>query len=316
MPEWGYEWGNGWGDIEPAFDNPSFEIAGDSPGQAASWTLSTSVAAWEVSAFTNVDGVLIGFEDFTVSSGADDPLTGATFGIGGTIESFEKLWGPFDGSDPSFPTLVPDIGYPENAGFLFALGQAEDIIFHPFGDSFDDFEWSVEVGLLEQWDDDVDAEAAEFDGAVDAESFEEGWGNTDYLFELTPVDATSATFGLSSPVAFESFEDAIEFDDVVRIVSAEVDQTYKLILNGVTFSFLFLAGDEATIASGLIADVSNSSSKFTAATWDGNTDTIGVRVEDVNLSLTTKITGPTIDSVALISKELRQDYWLLPDKTV
>ena len=291
--------------------NPSFEEAGAGPGEALGWTLITSVANQEFALF---DGV--GYEDFELWHAFienSDSFIEATFGVIDAAEDFEKLWGPFDGSDPKFGVLVPPIGYPGNQGFLFELGQTADAEFFGSGGA-ESFEvgWGQDTPLF-SWDD-VDSELAIFDSGLTFENFEEGWGNDDYIFEFAPIQLDDASFYFQTPRTFDSFEDALPFEDIGQILLPQVG-LYTASLNGNPFSYTALGGDNTEdIAVGIIDRITNSSLKFSASLLTASR--IGFINNDPNQDLTTVISGPTQGTVALVTDEFKQDFWLLPDKGI
>lgn len=289
--------------------NNSFEIAGPTFGTAANWTLTTVVAGWEVAEWAPDS---FGFEDFEADTGENANQSPATWGVSDPAENFERLWGPFDGTDPEWPDVVP-LGLTENSSFLFSFPSGVSASFS--GSNFEGFEdgWGIPEGgfFLDDWSQ-VIPETASFG----VESFEAGWFNDTYEFDFDNLTTDDASFYFTAPQTFESFEAVIDAEDVAEISAAQ-NGFYTLTLNEREFLFNRTGLTTAAgIATALVAEVNNTSDKYTAAVLSGLDPTwIGVQIDDTNIPLITTITGPATATVKLKSAELRQDYWLLPDKT-
>lgn len=292
--------------------NASFEIAGPTIGSAEDWTLTTVVAAWEVAEW---DPDALGYEDFETAVADVSSFVPATWGVSDPAEDFEKLWGPFDGSDPDWPNVVP-VGLAENSSFVFTFPAGISATFSNIF-TYEDFDWGVNEGTpyVTVWEDVLVTEDATF-GLGTVEDFETGWSNDTYEDDFDALATETSSFYFTAPQSFESFEFVIDADDVAQIVSA-TNGFYTLTLNEREFTYNRTGvASPATIATNLTNLVNNTSDKYTAEILGGFDPTwIGVQIEDTNIPLITTITGPTAGTVLLLSPILRQDYWLLPDKT-
>jgi len=181
------------GPVLPPFDNPGYEIAGATPGEAASWT---AVAVSSVERLA-VFGALVppdeweGFENgwandayifaFDPLTDLSPPLLDTSVSEGEAVEDFEEGWG-------------------SNETYAFELGSAEAALFDLGAVDHDGFEgWDLTYAFVLG-----SATAALFDsGANEFEAFT-GWA-PGYDFSLG--GATAAAFDGASPENVEDFEE-------------------------------------------------------------------------------------------------------------
>lgn len=168
--------------------NGGFEDAGAVPGEAAHWTLRTSVAREGIAGFGPAP--YIGWEDFDRWFGwlaaLDDasPTVAVFEPLRGALESFEGGW--------------------DNDRFVDELPVGEMVIGAFAGRDVEDLEVGWSAGpFVEAWSA-VRAELARFD-AEREEDFSEGWrGNERFMWSWAGVTAERAVFDGADPV--ESFE--------------------------------------------------------------------------------------------------------------
>jgi hypothetical protein len=201
--------------------NPSFEDAGASPGQAANWTVASTVTTFEIASFDT--GGYIGWEDFE-SDWSNTPFY-SEFGAGALevaefestttipneVEDFEQLW--------------------SNLPYLTELSVIDAATFD--GNDFENFEAAG-------WDPNYktafsggDIDAAVFDGN-DYENFEAAGWDPNYKTVFSGGDLSNAEFtewnnttNLYINVDYERFEKAVH----VRAFSVD-PATDILTLNG------------------------------------------------------------------------------------
>ena len=314
--------------VAPTITNPDFETEDPGvPGGALGWSLSATTSVFEVAGF---DGDTLGFEAYESGWGAlsleflEADLEAAEF-ENEEVEDYERVWGPFDGTDSNYATKVlaaANLG--DNSGFIFefsllAAAQFDSAI---VGQNFEDYEegWSANenyvfafVGIG------TDLEAAVFDVAVpqNFEDYEEEWSPSPPLFDFVGIgtDLEAALFGVSTPDTFEDYESEgspIDGDEVLNVLTGVID-TYIVTINGVEISFpSTMAGDVGHVRDGMRAAINASTAIDVLAT-----DRIGAQIVLKNLStqftpMTLGITNPASGEIERLTPLFLEDRWLQP----
>jgi len=189
--------------------NPSFEVEGASPGEAADWTESGSATAEDVIQFQGDDPAEVypweAFEAGWATGWATAFITTDLARVmfeGGTRneESFEMSWVEQGGSGPPYNHLA-----------IWAFGAANLEVIQFNGLDQEDFEadwdsnelWQTAFGA-------GDISSVSFDsGTPEAvEDFEEEWqSNENYQSSFSPTDLSAVSFDSAAPENVEDFEE-------------------------------------------------------------------------------------------------------------
>lgn len=286
----------------PELQNGGFETEGATPSEADGWALLSATAG----------GSAVDLESFESGWGNTDltpPAVSVEFGADLLRESFERLWGPFDGVDTNYPSAVAPGLYSENAGFvttlaLFSVG--------PDFDSFEDTSWGA-VPFFLDWDS-MALITAPIEG--DFESFESGWSNDTFLTELDDgVTAIAAEFYAVDPQEIESFERNYDGHELVEVLVA-APGVYFIDINGYPrFEYLADGGDtDMTIANGLIGRINDSTLPYAASLFPGGGDPIAVVKNQSNAPMLITVGGPANDGsdITRTSPTINVTAWLMP----
>ncbi len=174
--------------------NPSFEVAGALPGEAAHWTLTAVTSLQEVAGFGTVPEQA--WEDFErwfefLDDFTAIPSARAFFDLGSDgYEAFDRSWGggAFLWDLPPAQTIPAAFGPDDvedcesgwdNTGFLWTWDSVPSVIGQFDGDEGEDFEeeWRWNQSFAWSWSD-VTSSSALFDGGAQAaEDFENSWAH-------------------------------------------------------------------------------------------------------------------------------------------
>ncbi len=277
--------------------NGGFEEAGAEFGAAASWDLFASTAA---SGSTLIDSFEVDWGNTTLA------LDGVVYTFGGALDtdSFERYWGPADGTDDALMSeVVPPGLYAENTSWrdvLTTIGAG------PAPESFEDASWGT-TGWTTKLDD-LDTVTG------DLENFESGWNND--VFEDEIVDGDNgelASFYVFEPQDYESFERFIDGHVMVDILADPPPAgDYTIEINGIPFPFPAEVGDdEDDIANGLINIIDTSTYPYGASYYTGS---IVVLKNLTDGPMLVKVIGPVGDGsdIAIVNADINVNFWLEP----
>lgn len=272
--------------------NTGFEEAGTLPGEALGWTISSTTQASASTLFES-------FEEGWGNTTLEPDTLPASFGGGLSRESFERLWGPFDGTDPNLPDAVAPGLYTENASFRTQLTTTAA---GPPLEQFSDVSWGSATFALDI------SEVTTIAG--DFESFETGWNNDAFATEL--VGDVLASFYVFEPETIESFERVIDGHELVDVVlDPPPAGDYTIEINGRDFTFPAEVGDdEDDIANGLIAKINETTTyPYSASYYTGSI----VVVKNLGLApMLIVVSGPEPGAIVLVSSDINVNFWLMP----
>jgi hypothetical protein len=277
--------------------NGGFEVAGVGVGQAASWDMLSITAG---SGSTLVES----FESDWGNSELE--LDGVVYEFGGslTTDSFERYWGPADGTDDTLMSeVVPPGLYDENTSWrdvLTTVGAG------PALESFEDASWGTTNWTTEL--DDLDTIAS------DVESFDIGWNNDTFEDEIIDGDnGVLASFYVFEPQDYESFERYIDGHVLVDILTDPPPAgDYIIEINGISFSFAAEVGDDLDdVANGLINVIDTSTYPYSASYYTGS---IVVLKNETDGPMLVKVSGPVGDGseIAIVNADINVNFWLEP----
>lgn len=276
--------------------NGGFEVAGSEFGSAASWDLLSITAA---SGSTMVESFETGWNNSALE------LDGIELEFGGALprDSFERYWGPADGSSPLMGDIVDPGLYGENTGWrdvLTTVGAG------PALESFEDASWGTTNWTTELAD--VDTIAG------DVESFEAGWNNDVFVDEIIEGDnGELASFYVFEPQDYESFERFIDGHVLVDILTDPPPAgDYTITINGIPFPFAAEIGDDVDdVANGLISIIDTSTYPYSASYYTGS---IVVIKNETDGPLLVKVSGPVGDGseIAIVNADINVNFWLEP----
>lgn len=294
------------------FDNLDFETAGATIGRAASWTIVSSVTPFEVAGF---DSDALGFEGFEQGWGAvalsfdDTAFEAAVWGLGIEVESFDRLWGPFDNAlDEYGEKVLASANLGENSVARFAWSLAEAASFG--ANSFESFEagWSNDTVAFSL--DDVSTQVASFDTAPqDFEDFEEQWlDNENFIYDFAGGTFTVAQFDTTEN--FEDFEETRDGDEIFDVLTVTTGGRYYVSINGTQFDYVAVALDTiAIVATQLASRLNNSNFQLEATVVDSDR----VMVKNLgSVPMVITAAGPTAASLARTTLTERTTRWMLP----
>lgn len=307
--------------VAPTITNPDFETAGTDPGEADGWSITAAtVTPYEVAGF---DGDTLGYEGFESGWGlllltfTDSDIEAADF-VGEDVENFERVWGPFDGSDANYATKVlvaANLG--DNAGFIFdfSLLAAAEFDSAIVGQNFEDFEdgWPdnesfvfafVGVG--------TDLEEADFDAGFEpVEDFEESWGGFKFAFVGLGTDLEAASFDAAVPQDFEDFEEVVDGDELFEVVTG-VAGDWSIEINGTEFVYPSVGVNTTTIRDGLRDAINNGNLQVLATNGPGTDQVLIKNLSTQFTPLVVKGQAPGGGEIERVTEAERADNWLQP----
>lgn len=317
--------------VAPTITNPDFETAGTDPGEADGWVVTSSVATtFEVAGF---DGDTLGFEAYESGWGAlsleflDSDLEAAEF-ENEPVEDYERVWGPFDGSDPNYATAVlAAANFGENTGFIFEFSLLASAQFDSaiVGQNFEDYAdgWVLggptDVPVLAFVGAPVDLTPAAFGtGLADVEDYETEWlSNQTFIFNFVGIgtDLEAAEFGAIAPTAVEDYEDSdVDGDEVITVVTGVIG-TYGVEINGHLVEFpSTLNADLTHVRDGLLTALQNANPSLFDVSAVAR---IGTQIVLKNLStnitpFTLKLVNPPGGEIERQTDLFTPDRWLQP----
>lgn len=323
MSGFGSGFGGGFGGPSIA-GNLDFETAGTDPGEAAGWVISsTTSTVFEVAGF---DGDTLGFEAYESGWGSlllaflDSDLATAEF-ENEPIEDYERVWGPFDGSDPNYATKVQAAAnFGDNAGFIFdfsllAAAQFDSAI---VGQNFEDYEdgWPDNESFVFNFVGvPTDLAPALFGTGLDLEEgYENEWqSNESFKFNFVGIgtDLEAALFDATVPQTVEDYEEVIDGDEVFEI-TVGIAGDWLLEIDGVIYTFPSGGADTTTIRNGLRDAVNNGNQQVLASNGPG-TDQVLIKNLSTDLNpRSMKGTAPGGGTIERVTEASRVDFWLQP----